>query len=73
METSGTRCSNGVKCVWCREAQALEVQTGSGLMESGVGDGQSGLVASAALIEKTLSEEPRWQGEDHRPIYALYR
>lgn len=52
----------------CREVQALEAQTGPGLMESGVGDGQSGLVASAALIEKTLSEEPRWQGEDRHLV-----
>lgn len=51
----------------------LEAQTGSGLMESGVGDGQSGLVASAALIEKTLSEEPRWQGEDRQLTWLLQR
>ncbi|XP_027016230.2 RING finger protein unkempt homolog isoform X1 [Tachysurus fulvidraco] len=54
-----------------REVQALEAQTGSSLMESGVGDGQSGLVASAALIEKTLCEEPRWQ--DNSYVLSHYK
>ncbi|XP_062858841.1 RING finger protein unkempt homolog [Trichomycterus rosablanca] len=54
-----------------REMQALEVQAGSCLVESGVGEGQSGLVASAALIEKTLSEEPRWQ--DNSYVLSHYK
>lgn len=36
----------------------MESQGGSGAAEGGGGDG---LVASTALIEKILSEEPRWQ------------
>jgi len=45
-----------------REVQVMESQGGSGPAEGGGGDGQS---ASTALIEKILSEEPRWQG---RPV-----
>lgn len=37
----------------------MESQGGAGTTE---GDGQSGQAASTALIEKILSEEPRWQG-----------
>ena len=40
----------------------IESQGGSGPTEGGGGDGQSGQAASTALIEKILSEEPRWQG-----------
>lgn len=40
----------------------MESQGGSGAAEGGGGEGQSGLAASTALIEKILSEEPRWQG-----------
>lgn len=40
----------------------MDSQGGSGATEGG-GDGQSGQAASTALIEKTLSEEPRWQGK----------
>lgn len=40
----------------------MESQGGSGPTEGGGGDGQSGQAASTALIEKILSEEPRWQG-----------
>lgn len=45
-----------------REVQVMESQGGSGATEGGGGDGQSGQAASTALIEKILSEEPRWQG-----------
>lgn len=48
----------------CREVQSLEAQAGSGLVESGVSESQPGVVASTALIEKILSEEPRWQGKN---------
>lgn len=41
----------------------LEAQAGAGLVEGASGEGQSGVVASTALIEKILSEDPRWQGE----------
>lgn len=40
----------------------METQGGAGATEGGGGDGQSGQAASTALIEKILSEEPRWQG-----------
>lgn len=40
----------------------METQGGAGSTEGGGGDGQSGQAASTALIEKILSEEPRWQG-----------
>lgn len=40
----------------------METQGGVGATEGGGGDGQSGQAASTALIEKILSEEPRWQG-----------
>jgi len=46
-----------------REVQVLEAQAATGLVEGTSGEGQSGVVASTALIEKTLSEDPRWQGE----------
>lgn len=42
-----------------REVQVMESQGGVGATE---GDGQSGQAASTALIEKIVSEEPRWQG-----------
>lgn len=42
-----------------REVQVMESQGGAGATE---GDGQSGQAASTALIEKIVSEEPRWQG-----------
>ena len=48
---------------FCREVQVMESQGGSGPTEGGGGDGQSGQAASTALIEKILSEEPRWQGK----------
>lgn len=41
----------------------METQGGSGPTEGSAGDGQSGQAASTALIEKILSEEPRWQGK----------
>lgn len=41
----------------------LEAQAATGLVEGTSGEGQSGVVASTALIEKILSEDPRWQGE----------
>lgn len=44
-----------------REVQVLEAQAATGLVEGPSGDGQSGVVASTALIEKILSEDPRWQ------------
>uniref|UniRef100_A0A3Q0T060 Unk zinc finger n=1 Tax=Amphilophus citrinellus TaxID=61819 RepID=A0A3Q0T060_AMPCI len=48
-----------------REMQVMESQGGSGTAEGGGGDGQSGQAASTALIEKILSEEPRWQDNDY--------
>lgn len=49
--------------IFYREVQVMESQGGSGASEGGGGDGQSGQAASTALIEKILSEEPRWQGK----------
>lgn len=47
-----------------REIQAQEAlqngQLGSG---EGIPDLQPGVLASQAMIEKTLTEDPRWQGE----------
>uniref|UniRef100_A0A3B4FFA5 Unk zinc finger n=1 Tax=Pundamilia nyererei TaxID=303518 RepID=A0A3B4FFA5_9CICH len=48
-----------------REMQVMESQGGSGITDGGGGDGQSGQAASTALIEKILSEEPRWQDNDY--------
>lgn len=48
-----------------REIQAQEAlqngQLGSG---EGIPDLQPGVLASQAMIEKTLTEDPRWQGEE---------
>lgn len=47
-----------------REIQAQEAlqngQLGSG---EGIPDLQPGVLASQAMIEKTLTEDPRWQGQ----------
>lgn len=40
----------------------IEAQAGTGGTEGAAGEGQSGLAASTALIEKILAEEPSWQG-----------
>lgn len=46
-----------------RELQAMEaLQNGQTTSEGGI-EGQSAVAASHAMIEKILSEEPRWQGE----------
>ncbi|XP_026207042.1 RING finger protein unkempt homolog isoform X2 [Anabas testudineus] len=54
-----------------REVQVIESQGGSGASEGGGGDGQSGQAASTALIEKILSEEPRWQ--DNNYVLSHYK
>ncbi|KAF7642747.1 hypothetical protein LDENG_00251390 [Lucifuga dentata] len=54
-----------------REVQVMECQGGSGAAEGGGGDGQSGQAASTALIEKILSEEPRWQ--DNNYVLSHYK
>uniref|UniRef100_A0A674ERF4 Unk zinc finger n=1 Tax=Salmo trutta TaxID=8032 RepID=A0A674ERF4_SALTR len=54
-----------------REVQVMESQGGSGAAEGGGGEGQSGLAASTALIEKILSEEPRWQ--DNTYVLSHYK
>jgi len=50
-----------------REIQAQEAlqngQLGSG---EGIPDLQPGVLASQAMIEKTLNEDPRWQGDAKR-------
>ncbi|XP_028988996.1 RING finger protein unkempt homolog isoform X1 [Betta splendens] len=54
-----------------REVQVMDSQGGSGTTEGGGGDGQSGQAASTALIEKILSEEPRWQ--DNNYVLSHYK
>ncbi|KAJ8334075.1 hypothetical protein SKAU_G00397140 [Synaphobranchus kaupii] len=54
-----------------REVQVMEAQAGPGAAEGGGGEGQSGLAASTALIEKILSEEPRWQ--DNNYVLSHYK
>ncbi|KAL2101845.1 hypothetical protein ACEWY4_003606 [Coilia grayii] len=54
-----------------REMQVLEAQAGSGGVEGGVCEAQSGLAASTALIERILSEEPRWQ--DNSYVLSHYK
>ncbi|TKS90174.1 RING finger protein unkempt -like protein [Collichthys lucidus] len=54
-----------------REVQVMESQGGSGATDGGGGDGQSGQAASTALIEKILSEEPRWQ--DNNYVLSHYK
>ncbi|XP_056433598.1 RING finger protein unkempt homolog [Gadus chalcogrammus] len=59
-----------------REVQVIESQGGPGVPEGGGGgggggDGQSGQAASTALIEKILSEEPRWQ--DNTYVLSHYK
>lgn len=52
----------------------MESQGGSGAAEgAGGGDGQSGQAASTALIEKILSEEPRWQGNPEEEQETVQR
>lgn len=54
-----------------REVQVMESQGGVGATE---GDGQSGQAASTALIEKIVSEEPRWQGNQcfNMPLLNIF-
>ncbi|XP_048869247.1 RING finger protein unkempt homolog isoform X2 [Brienomyrus brachyistius] len=54
-----------------REVQMIEAQAGTGGMEGASGDGQSGLAASTALIEKILAEEPSWQ--DNNYVLSHYK
>ncbi|XP_063075575.1 RING finger protein unkempt homolog [Engraulis encrasicolus] len=54
-----------------REMQVLEAQAGSGCVEGGVCEAQSGLAASTALIERILTEEPRWQ--DNSYVLSHYK
>lgn len=47
----------------CRELQAQEaLQNGQLGAGDGVPDLQPGVLASQAMIEKILGEDPRWQG-----------
>ncbi|XP_076027922.1 RING finger protein unkempt homolog, partial [Genypterus blacodes] len=62
-----------------REVQVMECQGGPGAAEGGGGaaggggggEGQSGQAASTALIEKILSDEPRWQ--DNNYVLSHYK
>lgn len=63
-----------IRCttLYCREIQAQEAlqngQLGSG---EGIPDLQPGVLASQAMIEKTLTEDPRWQGELPPPTVSI--
>lgn len=46
------------------------LQNGQTTSEGGI-EGQSAVAASHAMIEKILSEEPRWQGECRLGSVAL--
>lgn len=46
------------------------LQNGQTTSEGGI-EGQSAVAASHAMIEKILSEEPRWQGECHQGSVGL--
>lgn len=48
------------------------LQNGQTTSEGGI-EGQSAVAASHAMIEKILSEEPRWQGEHHFGSMRLER
>lgn len=79
-------CALGTRVVFCganaprvhRELQAQEAlqngQLGSG---EGIPDLQPGVLASQAMIEKTLTEDPRWHGEPPPPfrrhMFTLHR
>ncbi|RVE59232.1 hypothetical protein OJAV_G00186250 [Oryzias javanicus] len=54
-----------------REVQVMESQGGGASAEGSAGDLQSGQAASTALIEKILSEEPRWQ--DNGYVLSHYK
>lgn len=59
-----------VTAVWfgCRELQAQEaLQDGQLCGTDGVPDLQPGVLASQAMIEKILGEDPRWQGNPRPP------
>ncbi|XP_070596004.1 RING finger protein unkempt homolog isoform X2 [Erythrolamprus reginae] len=73
-DSKGNCTKNGLHCAFAhgphdlrspvydiRELQAMEaLQNGQATSESGI-EGQSAVAASHAMIEKILSEEPRWQ------------
>nr|XP_030143070.1 RING finger protein unkempt homolog isoform X7 [Taeniopygia guttata] len=73
-DSKGNCTKNGVHCAFAhgphdlrspvydiRELQAMEaLQNGQTTSEGGI-EGQSAVAASHAMIEKILSEEPRWQ------------
>ncbi|KAM3844904.1 RING finger protein unkempt homolog isoform 2-T2 [Vipera latastei] len=73
-DSKGNCTKNGLHCAFAhgphdlrspvydiRELQAMEaLQNGQTTSESGI-EGQSAVAASHAMIEKILSEEPRWQ------------
>uniref|UniRef100_A0A3Q3EBG1 Unk zinc finger n=1 Tax=Hippocampus comes TaxID=109280 RepID=A0A3Q3EBG1_HIPCM len=83
-DTRGHCSKNGCHCAFAhgshdlrspvydvREVQVIECQGGTGPSEGAGGDGQSGQAASTALIEKILSEEPRWQ--DNNYVLSHYK
>lgn len=45
------------------------LQNGQTTSEGGI-EGQTAVAASHAMIEKILSEEPRWQGESLRVLHG---
>lgn len=56
-----------------RELQAQEaLQNGQLSGGDGVPDLQPGVLASQAMIEKILGEDPRWQGKGRAVTFHLY-
>ncbi|XP_077482307.1 RING finger protein unkempt homolog isoform X2 [Stigmatopora argus] len=83
-DTKGYCSKNGGHCAFAhgshdlrtpvydvRESQVMECQGGPAPSEGAAGDGQSAQAASMALIEKILSEEPRWQ--DNNYVLSHYK
>lgn len=56
----------------CRELQAQEaLQNGQLSSGDGLPDLQPGVLASQAMIEKVLGEDPRWQGNPGAPLMGV--
>uniref|UniRef100_A0A4W6FA18 Unk zinc finger n=1 Tax=Lates calcarifer TaxID=8187 RepID=A0A4W6FA18_LATCA len=77
-DAKGHCSKNGSHCAFAHGSHDLRSPVydishlqSSGSSEGGGGDGQSGQAASTALIEKILSEEPRWQ--DNNYVLSHYK
>uniref|UniRef100_A0A3Q2GGV8 Unk zinc finger n=1 Tax=Cyprinodon variegatus TaxID=28743 RepID=A0A3Q2GGV8_CYPVA len=74
-DAKGHCSKNGSHCAFAHGSHDLRTPVydirWSGGAEGGGGDAQSGQAASTALIEKILSEEPRWQ--DNNYVLSHYK